>query len=183
MFKQLICAITGVAMLCTMTGCSFGRKEKTIDPKYSPRAYSEQALQNIQDYLKNGNAEDLNAMFSDYYAATTQEVQGLLSFIDGEIVSFDNNRIECGGKSVKYGEYSKYFYNGRFTVKTSNQVDYQVYFNGAAVFDKEPEKVGLSDITFINLADEKDRYGVGADYNEKGQKLDLNGNVIEKYLK
>ena len=177
--KKIAALVLCGALLCGLTGCAFGRKEETIDPKYSPRAYSEQALQNIQDYLKNGNAEALSAMFADYYVATTQEVQGLLNFIDGKIVSFDNNSLECGGKSVKYGEYSKYFYNGRFTVKTSNQVEYQVYFNGAAVHEKQPEKVGVEDITFINLANEKDRYGIGNYYNEKGQKLDFDGNVVE----
>ena len=149
-------------MLCGLTGCAFGRKEKEIDPKRSPHDYVRQVLQNIQDYLKEGDADSLCAMFADYYNVTLQEVQGMMNFIDGKIVSFDNNSIRPGAKEVYYGEYKLYSYGGRFTFSTNTGTEYKGYFAGYAVYNEEPEKVGLEDIYIENLMDTSLGYGLGS---------------------
>ena len=183
MFKKIAALVLCGAVLCGLAGCEFGRKEKEIDPKRSPHDYAVQVRQNIQKYLKKGDAEAISAMFSEYYATSPQEVQGLLNFIDGKIVSFDKSSIQSNGHSVEYGVYSEYGYGGQFNISTNSGKEYECHFAGYAVYDEEPEQVGLGRLSIINVVDEKDRYGVGACYNEKGQELDLNGNVIERYLK
>lgn len=183
MLKKIAALVLCGAMLCGLTGCSFGRKEKEIDPKHSPNRYVDKVLQDMQDYLKESDANALYELFADYSGATVQEVQGLLNFIDGEIASFDENCLQPNGGTVKYGEYLEYAYGGQFNISTSSGKEYECHFAGYAVHDEKPEKVGLEWLAIINVEDEKDRYGVGPFYNEKGQKLDLDGNVIEKYLK
>ena len=181
--KIMVLLICGI-IVCGLTGCGIiwfndDKEKKSIDPAISPRRYSSQILHDVENYLKYENAEALCSLFSVYANVSTHKVQGLLDFIDGEIVSIDNASIKSGGGKKRDGKYTYYAYNGRLIVKTDKEVKYQVYFNGAAVFDEKPEKVGVSDISFINFADSHDGYGVGFDFNEKGQQLDLDGNVVE----
>ncbi|MCH5197128.1 MAG: DUF5104 domain-containing protein [Oscillospiraceae bacterium] len=182
MFKKLVCVIICAAMLCSLTGCAFLRRKKEIDPKRSPYRYVEYMIRDMQDYLKEGDAESLSVMFGDYLKVTADDVQKLLAFIDGEIVSIDRASIEPGG-GKKREVYIEYAYGGEFNISTSSEKEYVCYFTGYAVYDEKPEKIGLENFSVVNLADEKDRYGVGYSFNEKGQQLDLNGKVIEKYLK
>ncbi|MCH5206309.1 MAG: DUF5104 domain-containing protein [Oscillospiraceae bacterium] len=188
MFKKLVCVIICAAMLCSLTGCGFlkfdsSKEREPIDPAVSPRSYISQMSQNIKDYLKKGDAENLHRLFGEYFGVTVTNIQGLLNFIDGEIVAINNDRIQSNDKEMRDGKYTYYGYGGRFTISLENGKEYVCHFAGYAVYDEKPEKVGLEKLYLINENDEKDRYGVGLYYNDKGQKLDYDGNVIERYLR
>ncbi|MCH5197130.1 MAG: DUF5104 domain-containing protein [Oscillospiraceae bacterium] len=180
MLKKLFCVIIVFAVVCSLTGCGFLRREKEIDPKRSPHRYVDKVLQDMEDYLKEGDAENLHKLIAKGSRATVEEVQGLLDFIDGEIVSFDKESLQPNGGTVKYGEYLKYAYGGRFNISTSNGKEYECHFAGYVVNDEKPEKVGLEYIAIvINNNGSINGYGAGLGFNEKGQPLDFGGNVTD----
>lgn len=184
MLKKLFCVIIVFAMLCSLTGCGFlkfdsSKEKEPIDPTVSPSVYSRQISQNIKEYLKDGNVENLYGLFGKYFGVTTNDIQKLLNYIDGEIISFSNDSIQKNGGKVRDGKYTYYAYGGSFTVFTNTKMEYQVYFTGYAVHNDEPRKTGLEKITILNNIDLNDGYGVGLYYNDNGQLEDLDGNVVE----
>ena len=180
MFRKIAALVLCGAVVCVLTGCAFGRKEKEIDPKRSPSRYVDQMSQNIKDYLMEGDVESLYELFGEYYGVTVHDVQKLLNFIDGKIVSINNDSIQRNAVKVEYGIYSLYGYGGHFTISTENRKEYICHFTGYAAYDDEPKKVGLEEL-YLRLPNDSGHtyWGIGEYFNDEGKRLDRKGNVVD----
>ena len=180
MFRKTVCAIISISVLCGLTGCGtiMFNADKDIDPVYSPGSYSRQILNNIQEFLKDEDAEAISALFAEYLNITSDDVNLLLDYADGKIVSIDKSKVDSGGGEQRDGKYTEYSYGGHFTVSTDTGKEYEYHFAGYAVYDEKPEKVGLEYLYLFTPDNSSDVCGVGLDFNEEGQKTDRNGNVV-----
>ena len=159
--KKFLAVVICMAITLNLTGCfalkSFDAKNRTD----LPADYSFKILQNIENTLKRGRAEDLCKLFGSYYNVTVDDAQALYDHIDGQIISADYDFIKNSSRTNEDGEYIYYAYSGDFVLSTSNGTSYHTYFAGYSIYDEEPQKKGLEYIYIENSADASLWYGIG----------------------
>lgn len=140
-FVLLITVIT-----VTLTGCSDAKGYKTPDQLAVERQTE------IMDCFINKDAETIKSFFSEYvietYPDIDTQIDKAFNFLDGEIVSYDEPFSSASGSKDRkaYGADTR-------NIITDKGTEYRIIFHGRLTNDKEPQKIGISCITVINITE------------------------------
>ena len=117
----------------------------------------------IMNGIQNKNYADIKEIFSPYVKETYPELENdiaeLMTYIDGEIISYDSvGRTNMGGTS-EGGEWVVREVKGIIhNIKTDNGKTYTIEFVGYANNKDNPNMIGVNNLVIIS-ADEKNEEG------------------------
>ena len=149
LFSAFVLLLT--AMAITLTGCSALNKTNSEEYK-SPGDLAKERQTEIMDCFINKDAETIKSFFSEYvietYPDIDTQIDKAFNFLDGEIVSYDEPFSSASGSKDRkaYGADTR-------NIITDKGTEYRIIFHGRLTNDKEPQKIGISCITVINITE------------------------------
>lgn len=109
----------------------------------------------IFDCFFKEDEEKLKSYFSPYIQNTydiDSQIEEAFTFIDGEILSYDEPKGEATGSHVENGEWVKRTLSGKIkNIKTDKEQTYEIIIKYFAIEKNNPDKVGCSGILIKNM--------------------------------
>ena len=118
----------------------------------SPAKLAKERQTEIMECFINKDGETLESFLCEYvmekYSNIDKQIDKALNFLDGEIVSYDEPFPSALG-----GFDHKYYGGDTRNIITDKGTEYRIIFDGYLTNDKEPEKIGITCITVINMTE------------------------------
>ena len=122
------------------------------EPYVTPEELAEQKGCEIMDLLQNndetGFKDILCERLKGEHRNLDEEIHELFSFIDGDIVSYDDPKIAGGGTdtSETEGDVKKHIAGQIYNIKTTTNKEYEVFYVFYLINKENPEMLGITDI-------------------------------------
>ena len=146
---------------CTLPDGSYVTPEQLTEQKGC------EILNLLQDNDETGFKDILCQRLKDEHRNLDEEIHELFSFIDGDIVSYDDPYIAGGGTNTSEteGDVKKYIGGEIRHIKTTTDKEYAVFYVFYLIDKDQPEMLGVSDVC-ISLEDAHYDQINGYDTNE-----------------
>ena len=149
-----------------VSGCMFVNKENEENKdNITPRQYAEKQAEKLMQEIIKKDKEGIKSLFSKQMKQAQgfdKEIEGLLEFIDGEIISYDMPFGNMHGGTTKPGEgYVVQRISGEINnVKTDKGGNYTIGFMSYYIYDENEDLIGINTISVIdeNSYTEKEQY-------------------------
>lgn len=154
----LVCAVFSL----TLGGCN------TLSGNISPTDCCNEIIRCLEEKDKESLKNIFCSKTLSGYSDLNDEIDKAMNFFEGQAVSYDNFQYPSGskkenGKWVEY-DFSPYMNN----IKTDKNKTYNIKFYLITVYEAEPERVGVSEISITDENGEKcligDYYYVNPEY-------------------
>ena len=150
-----VCLNISVLFFCILvSGCIFqNENEKQMD--MTPRQYAEKQAEELMQGIINKDKEAIKALFSNQMKQTLRfdkEVEGMLEFIEGEIISYDMPFGKIHGGRTELGKgYVEQRIGGEINnIKTDKGGNYTISFMSYYIYDENKDLVGINIISIFD---------------------------------
>lgn len=175
--KKAICIGLSCLMIMLMSGCSAISKviKRALDSSKQPTNL--EISQNILDCFDNEDTQGLKALLcpkTQGIEDIEEQIREGFDFLDGKVVSFDENVSNDESESVDHGtteELSRTLHIEDITTDTGGT--YKLYVSINLIYIEDEDREGITDITIVN-EDNDTTFQIGytwPDHHTEGRKI------------
>lgn len=143
-----------VAILLMSSGCSNSNSEYK-----TPDQITKEVGNNLMLHVKNKDVQGIKELlcprFNEKYKDIDKEIQGVLDFIEGDIISYDEpSSAGGGGDTAEEGWVERYSIPEIGNIETNTGKKYVINCFYFLINKEEPDLVGIETINVILVGDE-----------------------------
>lgn len=148
--RNIVAVIVTLLLLFPLSSCDIASSNEESE-YISPSKQAENNLVTLVEAINEQDVSAIKKLLSNYVVSNHEDIDSsiceMLSFVDGEIVSYDEPfGSACGGAEKKdTGAKIKCFV-------TDKETEYYIAIKQWYSYDEQPEQIGVYNITIKNLS-------------------------------